>query len=102
LREITTKAATEGGDWTLKLDKIRRIRVLAIDDLSQPKFTEAFASALFDLLEHRNSHRLAVLWTSQKSLPDLRSKIAEQCEDRDQADAISRRLIQDGLKLDHA
>lgn len=97
LREITTKAATEGGHWTLKMDKLRMIPVLAIDDISQPYFTEAFASAFFDVLEHRNSNRLAVLWTSQKPLDALREKIASQCKDADQADAISRRMIDGGI-----
>lgn len=104
LRDIATKSATEGGEWAAKMEKLRRVKVLAIDDLSQPKFTEAFASSFFDLLEHRNANRLAVVWTCQKSLPELRRKIAEQSgskdPDFDQADAISRRLIQDGLKLE--
>ena len=100
LREITTKAATEGGDWSKQLDKLKRTPVLAIDDISQARFSEAFATALFDILEHRNAHRLAIVWTSQKPMAILRGKIADQCGDADQAEAISRRLAQGATKLE--
>ena len=100
LREITTKAATDGGDWSKHLDKIKRVPVLAIDDISQARFSEAFAMALFDILEHRNAHRLAIVWTSQKPMEILRAKIAQQCGDADQAEAISRRLAQGATKLE--
>lgn len=100
LREITTKAATDGGQWSSKLNRARVVAVLVIDDISQARFSEAFASALYELLEIRNKNRLAVLWTSQKPLDELRAKIAKQCEDGDQALAITRRLGQDAVKLE--
>lgn len=99
LREITTKAATDGGEWSAKLNRARAVPVLVIDDISQARFTEAFASELYQLLEIRNKNQLVVLWTSQKPLDALRVKIAAQCGDSDQSDAISRRLGQDALQL---
>lgn len=114
VREITIEAATKGGEWTAKLQRMRKVTVLVIDDLSQAKFTDSFSGEFYQLLEHRNKHRLAVLWTSQKDLKSLRSKIAEQVYrdkyreaptnlsqlDEDQAFAITRRLGQDAIKLE--
>lgn len=113
VREITTEAAKKGGEWTMKLERMRKVAVLVIDDLSQVKFTDTFSGELYQLLEFRNKHRLAVLWTSQKDLGALRIKIAEQVYrdkyqaapthpnqlDTDQAFAITRRLGQDATKL---
>ena len=114
VREITTEAAKKGGEWTMKLERMRKVAVLVIDDLSQVKFTDTFSGELYQLLEFRNKHRLAVLWTSQKDLGALRIKIAEQVYrdkyqaapthpnqlDTDQAFAITRRLGQDAIKLE--
>jgi len=99
LREITIKAAVHGGEWSAKLNRACAVPVLVIDDISQARFTEAFASTFYELLEIRNKNRLVVLWTSQKPLDALRAKIAAQCGDSDQSEAISRRLGQDALQL---
>lgn len=73
---------------------------LVLDDVSQAGFTPAWSSALFDVLETRLSRNLPTLWTSQKSLADLRAKIvAQNGRDDDQAAAIVRRLSQHSLVL---
>ena len=78
-----------------KWQNAMRTAILVIDDISQSRFTDAWSSKLYDLLETRMSHRLPTLWTSQISLPDLRAKIARQNGgDTEQAEAISRRLAQ--------
>jgi DNA replication protein DnaC len=99
LREITIKAAMDPDNGASALRSVKHTALLAIDDISQPKFTESFATALFDILEERNASRMPIVWTSQKSLKDLRAKIADQCGDNDQADAISRRLGQGAIIL---
>ena len=77
-----------------------RVPLLALDDISQARFTEAWSSRLFDLLETRLSHGLPVLWTSQIPLDELRHKIVRQNGgDAGQAEAISRRLSQHSLVL---
>jgi DNA replication protein DnaC len=94
LREACTQAAiTDDRSWSELVTKAKRCGLLCIDDVSQVKFTASFASELFSILEHRNSKRLGVIWTSQHSLPSLRQKIADQCNDREQATAISLSLI---------
>ncbi|MFT3991730.1 MAG: ATP-binding protein [Luteolibacter sp.] len=72
-----------------------RVPLLALDDISQGKMTEAWSSKLFDLLETRLSNGLPTLWTSQISMSNFRSQIAHQNGgDVAQAEAISRRLNQ--------
>lgn len=75
-----------------------KVPILVIDDISQGKMTEAWASKLWHLLETRRNRSLPTMWTSQMSLQELRAKIAAQNGgDSDQADAISRRLGQQSL-----
>ena len=73
--------------------------ILVLDDISQGKFTESWASALFDLLETRLSRNLPTLWTSQTALHELRAKISRQAGDDQQAAAICRRLEQHSSTL---
>ncbi len=75
------------------------IPLLVLDDISQAKFTESWASSLFDLLETRLASNRATLWTSQLNIFNLRNKIAKQSEDDEQAGAISRRLEQHSLVI---
>jgi chromosomal replication initiation ATPase DnaA len=46
------------------LEKCRKVRVLLIDDLGKNKFTERAELEFFDLLEHRTSHEMPVIWTA--------------------------------------
>lgn len=46
------------------LDRFREVDVLLIDDLGKGRLTPAVASELFALIDHRHSHLLRTIWTS--------------------------------------
>lgn len=100
-RQAAIEAATDRdnkakGAWEAGF----KIGLLVIDDLSQAKFTEAWSSALFGLLEHRLSRLKPTVWTSQLGEAALYQKIAAQNGgDTAQADAIARRLFQHSLVI---
>jgi hypothetical protein len=102
-RKKSTEAATAEHDRAGALRQWEvggKIPILALDDLSQAIFTQAWSSRLFDLLETRLAAGLPTLWTSQLSPADLRAKIIRQNGgDTAQADAISRRLCQHSLVI---
>jgi DNA replication protein DnaC len=72
-----------------RLKKLKWTKVLLIDDIGKEKATERFETELFSLLEHRTSHLLKTLYTSNLSLVDLRMKFS-----KDQGAAIIRRIVQ--------
>jgi len=102
-REAAVEAASAEKDRegaTRRWEAAMRVPILVLDDISQARFTEAWSSRLFDLLETRLSQGLPVLWTSQIPLDELRRKIFRQNGgDLGQAEAISRRLSQHSLIL---
>ena len=102
-REAAIEAASAEKDRegaARRWEAAMRVPLLVLDDISQARFTEAWSSRLFDLLETRLSHGLPVLWTSQIPPDELRRKIVRQNGgDVGQAEAISRRLSQHSLVL---
>lgn len=69
------------------LTRCRRTKVLLLDDLGKNKFTERSELELFDLLEHRSSHELPVIWTANAAKGDLRKMLSP-----DRGEPILRRL----------
>lgn len=66
----------------------RRVRVLMLDDLGDEKHTEAITAELKDLIEHRTSRGLPILWTSNLSPEQITAKHGER------GAAIARRLAE--------
>lgn len=79
--------------------RFRDTPLLVLDDVDKGNFTEAWAGALFDLLEHRNSSCLPVIWTSNLGPGQIAKKIALKSFDEEQAQAIERRLCDGALIL---
>lgn len=71
--------------------------LLVLDDADKGNFTEAWASALFDLMEARNGACLPTIWTSNNGPGGLAKKMGK-CGDPDLAASIERRLC-GGAKL---
>ena len=69
------------------LTRCRRTKVLLLDDLGKQKMTERSELELFDLLEHRSSHELPVIWTANAAKGDLRKMLSS-----DRGEPILRRL----------
>jgi hypothetical protein len=65
--------------------------LLVLDDVDKGNPTEAWASALFALLERRNAHCLPTIWTANHGPGALARKL-KKCGDAELADAIERRL----------
>lgn len=64
-----------------------RVNVLLLDDLGKEKMTDRAEMQLYDLLEHRTSHELPTLWTSNSNAAGLHAMFSPE-----RADAINRRL----------
>jgi NitT/TauT family transport system ATP-binding protein len=62
-------------------------KVLLLDDLGKQKMTERAELELFDLLEHRSSHELPIIWTANAAKGDLRKMLSS-----DRGEPILRRL----------
>jgi DNA replication protein DnaC len=69
------------------LTRCRRTKVLLLDDLGKQKMTERSELELFDLLEHRSSHELPIIWTANAAKGDLRKMLSS-----DRGEPILRRL----------
>lgn len=69
------------------LTRCRRTKVLLLDDLGKNKMTERAELELFDLLEHRSSHELPIIWTANAAKGDLRKMLSS-----DRGEPILRRL----------
>lgn len=70
------------------LREAKRVRVLFLDDLGDEKHTEAITAELKDLVEHRTSRGLPILWTSNLSPEQITAKHGER------GAAIVRRLAE--------
>jgi hypothetical protein len=103
-RSIYTKAVTADETERKAASKawLRLVEtpLLVLDDVDKGNFTEAWASALFDLLESRNGKQLSTIWTANLGPGRLAAKIG-RCGDPEMANAIERRLCM-GAKLIHA
>lgn len=69
------------------LTRCRRTKVLLLDDLGKQKMTDRSELELFDLLEHRSSHELPIIWTANAAKGDLRKMLSS-----DRGEPILRRL----------
>lgn len=70
-----------------QLRKAYRCDALLLDDIGKNRMTERAEVTLYELLEHRTSHLLPTIWTSNSNAAGLHSMFAP-----DRADAIVRRL----------
>lgn len=86
-------------DAGIKWRRFRETPLLVLDDVDKGNFTEAWAGALFDLLEHRNGACLATVWTANLGPGPLAKKIGLKSGDTEQAEAIERRLCDGALLL---
>jgi hypothetical protein len=71
------------------LQDLRRADVVLIDDLGKKKMTETVEEEFFDILEHRTSHCLPVIWTANAGAKELRQMLSP-----DRGDPIMRRLTE--------
>lgn len=69
------------------LTRCRRTKVLLLDDLGKAKMTERAELELFDLLEHRSSHELPIIWTANAERGALKQMLSP-----DRGEPILRRL----------
>lgn len=103
IRQVATDAAAaDGGDRETarrEWDRFRRVPALVIDDLDKAKFTDAWASRLFELLEKRNSSGLITMWTANNPVGTLGGKIGRDCGDIMTGQAIERRLCEASLVI---
>ena len=83
----------------MKWERLTNCDLLVLDDVDKGNFTEAWAGALFDLLEFRNGARLPTIWTANLGPGPLARKIGDKCKDQEQADAIERRLCGGALLI---
>jgi DNA replication protein DnaC len=60
------------------LREARRVRVLLLDDVGDEKHTEAVTAELKDLVEHRTSRAMPILWTSNLSPEQITAKHGER------------------------
>ncbi len=84
----------DSADW----DTLMNEDLLVLDDIDKGNFTDSWASALFDLLETRNSLRRPVIWTANHGPGGLAAKFAK-CGDQDLADSLERRLCSGALLI---
>lgn len=72
------------------LAQARKVKGLLLDDLGKGRLTDRAESDLYDILEHRTSHKLPTFWTSNSGAKGLREMMSA-----DRADALIRRLGQE-------
>jgi DNA replication protein DnaC len=70
------------------IEKAHHAGILLLDDLGKARTTPTGEEALFGLLEHRHSHMLPIIWTSNSNAEQLAQMFSE-----DKTEAIMRRLI---------
>jgi DNA replication protein DnaC len=80
LRRDTARVAIEAS---------RTATFLLLDDVGKERFTERAASEFYDLMEHRTSHLLRTIWTTNSTLTDLENRIGGQ-----HGKATIRRLVE--------
>ena len=86
------------------IEEARSCDLLLLDDLSQPKFTPAYAEVLYDIVEHRTSHRLPNFVTLQLGRDEFLEKVSDNNPHLlSAAEAIFRRLTDycDVIDFDH-
>lgn len=76
-----------GRDARQKIEEMKYVPVLFVDDIGKEKYTERVGSEFYDLIEYRTSHLKPILWTANST--------GEQLEDMlgvDRGAPIVRRL----------
>jgi DNA replication protein DnaC len=66
-----------------RLDEIRSIRLLVLDDLGTQNTTPWAAEKLYQIINHRYIHRLATVLTSNLTLNEIDGRIASRLQDPD-------------------
>jgi DNA replication protein DnaC len=82
----------EAQEQAQALGELRRIHetdLLLLDDIGKGKMTERAEMELYDLLEHRTSHQLPTIWTSNSG-----SDVLVNSMSKDRGPAILRRLAE--------
>lgn len=74
-------------DARTQIVNAKSCKVLFIDDIGKEKYTERVESEFYDLIEHRTSHLLPILWTANASGDQLARMMGE-----DRGTPIVRRL----------
>lgn len=59
------------------IDKCNQVSLLVIDDFGKDKFTEAYESAIFNIMEYRTSHYLPTLISTNYNGGNLREKFTD-------------------------
>ena len=72
-----------------KMHRMKVTPILVIDDILEVKFTDVWRTALFELLEYRNSQNLLTFWTAQHGEGQIGARIGDTT-----GEAIERRLCQ--------
>lgn len=90
-RSVSSENPEKRKEAVKQWDQWLNAPLLVLDDVDKGNFTEAWASALFSLMEHRNSMRLPTIWTANHGPGQLAAKFAK-CGDVELAAAIERRL----------
>ena len=70
-----------------KIASLRKCALIFIDDLGKCKFTERVELEFYDLLEHRTSHNLPIIWTANANAKEILSMLS-----KDRGEPILRRL----------
>jgi len=78
------------------LRRCHTTKILLLDDLGKQKFSDRAELELFDILDHRSSHHLPVIWTANADGRQLKAMLSP-----DRGDPILRRLTEfaDIIKL---
>ena len=79
----------DGAKAKRHLESYRSCDFLAFDDLGKQKWTDTVEALFYDLIEHRDSRCLPMIWTSNSTLEELGLMLT-----RDRADAITGRLAE--------
>jgi hypothetical protein len=74
-------------DAKVRIEEARRASIVFIDDIGKEKYTDRVESEFYDLIEHRTSHLLPILWTANATGQQL-----EQMMGPDRGVPIVRRL----------
>ncbi len=69
--------------------RVRTCRILLLDDLGKEKFTERVAGEAYDLVEHRTSNDMPIIWTCNVGMKTLKERLGEE-----HGDATVRRLLE--------
>lgn len=76
------------GESLAKLESCQTARILILDDLEKARFSDRYEMELYNLLEHRTSEHLPILWTANTIGDDLAAMFTPERQE-----PIMRRLV---------